>query len=119
MKAKFRRPKKPEDALHSLNIAIEALDLARDNTTLKPARNAIYSTSALLATIRVCSFPVHVRRLFTDSYTQDSVINEAGFVELGLACAAICQSLDRGMKGSLGAPPPGAPILEAVEQLTT
>ena len=46
------------------------------------------------------------------------MIDEAGFVELGLDCAEICQSIDRGMKGG-GVYQPGAPILEAIEQLTT
>ena len=45
------------------------------------------------------------------------MIDEAGFVELGLACAEICQSIDRGMKGG-GVYQPGAPILGAIEQLT-
>ena len=66
MKTKFRRPKKPDNALPSLNAAIEALDLARDKTSLKPARDAFYSASALLATIRVRSFPAHVRQLLAD-----------------------------------------------------
>ena len=46
------------------------------------------------------------------------MIDEAGFVELGLACAEICQSVDRGMKGG-GVYQPGVPILEAVEKLET
>ena len=46
------------------------------------------------------------------------MINETGFVELGLACAEICQSLDRGMKAG-GVYQPGSPIIEAIEQLTT
>ena len=49
---------------------------------------------------------------------QDSVIDEAGFVELGLVCAEICQSFDRGMEAR-DVYQPGSPILEAIEQLTT
>ena len=45
------------------------------------------------------------------------MIDEAGFVELGLDYAEICQSIDRGMKG--GVYQPGSPILEAIEQLAT
>ena len=30
---------------------------------------------------------------------QDSVANELDYVELGLSCADICRSLDRGMNG--------------------
>ena len=45
------------------------------------------------------------------------MINEAGFVELGLAYAEICKFIDQGMKG--GVYQPGAPVLEAIEQLAT
>ena len=66
MKTKFRRPKEPNDALPSLNAVIDTLDLARDNTSLKPAKDAFHSASALLTTTRVRFFPVDVRRLSTD-----------------------------------------------------
>ena len=46
------------------------------------------------------------------------MIDEAGFVELGLDCAEICQSIHQGMKGG-GVYQPGVPILEAIEQLAT
>ena len=49
---------------------------------------------------------------------QDSVVNEAGFVELGLVCAEICQTFDQGIKAE-GVYQPGSPVLEAIEQLTT
>ena len=66
MKTKFRQEKKPDDALRSLNTAIDALDLARDNATLKPARDSFHSASALLTTIRVCFLPLRVLQLLTD-----------------------------------------------------
>ena len=116
METTSRRSRRPNDALPSLNEAINALDRARDKASLKLARDAFYSASGLLATIRVRFFPVRVCRLLAD-VRQDSVINEVDFVELGLGCAEICQSLDRGIMG--GAPLPCPPILEAVEQLTT
>ena len=47
---------------------------------------------------------------------QDSVINEVDFVELGLACGDICQSLDQGMKAG-GTHQPGLPVFEAIGQL--
>ena len=37
------------------------------------------------------------RSRFTRS--QDSVVNELDYVELGLFCADICRALDRGMNG--------------------
>ena len=67
MKNKFRRSKKPNDALPSLQTEIDALDLASDNTNLRPARDAFRSASALLATIRVCLPPAHLGQLFADS----------------------------------------------------
>ena len=66
MKTKFRQGKKPDDALRSLNAAIDTLDLARDNATLKSAKDSFHSTSALLTTIRVCFLTFHVLRLLTD-----------------------------------------------------
>ena len=66
MKNKFRPTKKPNEALPSLNTAINALDLARDNATLKPVRDAFRSTSTLLVTTRVSFLPTHVCWLFAD-----------------------------------------------------
>ena len=54
MTSKFRRQRNPNDALPSLNAAIDALDLARDNASLKPAKDAFHSTRVLLAMTRVC-----------------------------------------------------------------
>ena len=31
--------------------------------------------------------------------TQDSMVNDADYVELGLACANVCTALERGMNG--------------------
>ena len=63
---KFRRQKKPDDALLSLNAVINSLDPAGENAILKPARDAFYPPSVLLATTRVCFFLAHVRRLLAD-----------------------------------------------------
>ena len=46
------------------------------------------------------------------------MIDESGFVELGLVFSETCQSFERGMKAK-GVYQPGSPILEAIEQLTT
>jgi len=49
---------------------------------------------------------------------QDSMINQAEYVELGLACADVCIALDRGLKGKrLG--DLNNSVLEAIEQLKT
>ena len=46
------------------------------------------------------------------------MINRKGYVELGLYCADVCRSLDRGLNRTQ-ADPLGQLILEAIEQLTT
>ena len=66
MKTKFRQGKKPDDALRSLNATIDALDLTRDNATLKPVKDSLRSASVLLTTIRVCFLASHALQLLTD-----------------------------------------------------
>ena len=49
---------------------------------------------------------------------QDSMIDRKGYVELGLYCADVCRSLDRGLNHRQ-TDQLGRPVLEAIEQLTT
>lgn len=59
MEVKSQRLKGRDDALSgSLNQAIDALDLARDEMSMKPAKDLFCSASNLLTTIRVCSLSV-------------------------------------------------------------
>ena len=51
-------------------------------------------------------------------YTQDSMTNEADYVELGLACADVCTALDRGLKGKL-LNELNDSVCDAIGQLTT
>ena len=51
--------------LSSLNAAIDTLDLARDSTNVKPARDAFCSAGILLTTIRVRFLPAHLFRSLT------------------------------------------------------
>ena len=46
------------------------------------------------------------------------MVNRKGYVELGLACADVCRTLDRGLNDRQ-ADRLGRPVLEAIEQLTT
>jgi len=45
------------------------------------------------------------------------MINKVGYVGLGLACADVCMTLDRGTKGR-ESNEFGPSVLEAIEQLT-
>ena len=54
---------------------------------------------------------------FRFTFTQDSVIHEQDYVELGLGCADICKALDRGINGKR--PDRFSPsVCEAMDQLT-
>ena len=63
VKSQRRKHLKRDHALHSLNAAIDALHLAKDTTNVRQARDVFASTSSLLATTRVCLFPVSVHQL--------------------------------------------------------
>jgi len=53
-------------------------------------------------------------------YTQDAMINQMDYVELGLACADVCTALDRGLNGKrLNDLNNNNPAREAINQLTT
>ena len=45
------------------------------------------------------------------------MVNDADYVDLGLACADVCKALDRGMSGRR-ADELSRSVLEAIEQLT-
>jgi len=53
MAAKSRQPKGPDGALSSLNGAIEALDLAKEDSRITQAKATFGSVGALLVMIRV------------------------------------------------------------------
>lgn len=50
------------------------------------------------------------------SRMQDTMINKTGYVELGLACADVCKTLDRGLNGRRSDELNGS-MSKAIEQL--
>ena len=46
------------------------------------------------------------------------MVDRKGYVELGLACAGVCKTLDRGLNHRQ-TDRLGRPVLEAIEELTT
>jgi len=46
------------------------------------------------------------------------MINEVGYVQLGLACAGVCTALDRGLEGKSPNDLNNS-VVEAIDQLTT
>ena len=116
MDTKSRRPKGGDSTLSSLNITIEALNLAKEVCGITPAKIAFGSVSALLTMIRVRFFQFCNNEPRVHMF-QDSMINERDYVELGLSCADICTALDRGLNGRR-VNELNQSVLEAIQQLT-
>ena len=55
---------------------------------------------------------------FSFTLIQDSLINEEDYVELGLACADVCDTLNRGLNGKQ-LDELGNPVVAAIKHLTT
>ncbi|KAF9793473.1 hypothetical protein BJ322DRAFT_1016969 [Thelephora terrestris] len=84
----------------ALNVAIEALNHAKDVSSVIPARAIFGSVSGLLTAIR------------------DPMANTSNYIELGLACADLCRVLDRVLNGRQTDQFERS-LVEAIEQLTT
>ena len=113
-----KQQKRQENALSLLDVAIEALNLAKDICGIPPAQAVFGSVSILLTMIRVRFPPPSDDLFWTLTCNQDSMANRSDYVELGLACAEVCKALDRGMNGRK-MDELGQSVFEAIEQLTT
>jgi len=105
-----------DGALSSLNVAIEAVNLAKEISSIMPAKAVFGSVSVVLTMIRVRFLLIRCQP-HTDERTQDSMINKSDYVDLGLACADVCRALDRGVNGRR-VNELGRSVLEAIAQLT-
>jgi hypothetical protein len=115
----IRRQKRRDIVLSSLNVAIEASNLAKEFCGITPAKPVFGSFSVILTMIRVNLSTLFVLvgcRLIGS--IQDSMTNEADCVELGLACADVCAALSRGLNGKL-LKDLNDSVWEAINQLTT
>ena len=54
MAAKSQRPKGRDRSISALNVTIEALNLAKEVSSITPAKAAFGSVSVLLTMIKVC-----------------------------------------------------------------
>ena len=93
------------------------MNLAKEVSSLTPAKAVFGSVGVLLTMIRVRS-PLSSADTFQFTCNQDSVANKADYVELGLACADVCRALDRGMNGKK-LDDLNQSVREAIAQLTT
>ena len=98
MDADSRRQKRREGALSLLNMTIDVMNLAREVSSVTPAKAVFGSVGVLLTMIRV-RFPPSPMSHSKLIRNQDSMANKTDYVELGLACADVCKALDRGTDG--------------------
>ena len=111
-----QRPKGRNGVLSTLNVTIEALNLAKEISSITPAKAVFGSVSALLTMIKVRFPPPTISSPLI--FGQETMINEQDYVELGLNCADICTALDRGINGKK-LDDLGQSVCEAINQLTT
>ena len=113
-----KREKRQGNALSLLDVAIQALNLAKDVSGIPPAQAVFGSVSILLSMIRVRLPPLSADLLQPLTRNQDSMANRSDYVELGLVCAEVCKALDRGLNGRR-MDELSQSVFEAIEQLTT
>ena len=82
-----------------MNMAIDGLNLAKELSSITPAKAVFGSVAILLTMIKVSFLLICDTRYSKFTKNQDTMANEKDYVELGLSCADICQALDRGMNG--------------------
>ena len=94
------RPKRQEDTISLLNAAIKFLNLAKGLSDIPLATYAFSSVSIVLEMIRVSlDSPRFSSSDYSLRYTQDVMINQGDYVELGLICVEVCRALSRGLDG--------------------
>jgi hypothetical protein len=96
--ASSQQPKGRDGVLTTLNVCIQTLDIAKDACGIPPAQVALGSASTLLTMIRVRCSLLRGDKLLVH-ITQDTMANDQDYVELGQACADVCQALYQRLKG--------------------
>ena len=69
-------------------MAIEALNLGKEVSSITPAKAVFATVGVLLIVVRVCFFLFYATTSFWFTVNQESVINEEDYVD-------ICRALDR------------------------
>ena len=115
--ASSQRPKGRDGALPTLDAIIQILNLAKDTCDILPARAVFGAAIVLLTMIRV-RFPPSRELKHLVYRVQDTMVNDKDYVDLGMACADVCQALDRGLKGRR-LDQLSQSVLCAINQLTT
>lgn len=111
---------KRRNVISSLDVIIQGLNIAENLATITPAKAVFSTVSVILTMIRasvpfLCEDPSQADRIWV---VQDSMINEEDYVDLGLACNAICTTLDQGLNGKRLSELSDS-LVDTISQLTT
>jgi hypothetical protein len=117
MASTSQRPDRRDGALSTLDAFIQAFSLIKDTCGIPPAQIAFGSAVIVLTLIRVYPPPLCQDKLLIH-VVQDTMVNDQEYVDLGLACADVCQALDRGLEGRRLEELTRS-VLSAIRQLTT
>ena len=96
--ASSQQQKGRDGVLTTLDLSIQALNIAKDACGIPPAQVALGSASVLLTMIRVRFFLSREHKPLT-LVVQDTMANDKDYVELGEACGEVCQALYQRLKG--------------------
>ena len=105
-----------DGVLVTLDLFIQTLNIAKDACGVPPAQVALGSASTLLTMIRVC-FSIYREGTLLTLVVQDTIANDQDYVELGQACAEVCQALYERLKGRRS-DELNQPVLGAIGTLT-
>lgn len=94
-----RRIEGQDLTLSRLNVAIDALNIATDCSSVAPAKAAFGAVGVLLTMIKVHGPVFYGEVGFLLTFLQDTMTSQRDYVDIGLACADICSVLDQGMDG--------------------
>ena len=118
MATNSQQPKERDSVLSALNVFTEVSDLAKEISSITPAKAVFDSCAVILTTIRVRFFLFCVTPSLRHTFVQESLANEQDYIDLGSDCAEICKVLDRGTKGR-EMEGLSQSMREAIHQLTT
>ena len=96
--ASSQLPKGRDGVLTTIDLSIQALNIAKDVCSIPPAQVALGSASVLLTMIRVL-FSLFLEHKPLTRVFQDTMANDSDYVELGETCGEVCQALYQRLKG--------------------
>jgi hypothetical protein len=114
-----QQPKERDGVVSTLNVFIEAFTLAKEISSITPAKAVFGSAAVILTTIKVCFFLLYVTASLRLAFViQEFFANQQDYIELGQNCVEICCVLDRGTKGK-GAEHFSQLVQDAINRLET